>query len=116
MIPSPGGTTDDSLVRKLFSVVPAGLLAVRNHPGVLTPGYFRLFLRDVHLPASASRLSFMLRTPARRVRMARRRASSSPNLRMENCFFRTTPSSGLHAACQYFRHGLTFRSITRCTP
>lgn len=59
---------------------------------------------------------FMLRTPARRARMANCLARSSPNLRMENCFLRTTPYCGLHVASQYFRLGLLCRLITRCTP
>ena len=48
----------------------------------------------------------MLRTPIRLARRASCLAFSSPNLRMENCFFRVTPNSGLHVARQYFRHGL----------
>ena len=59
---------------------------------------------------------FMLRTPARRARIASCLAFSSPNLLMENCFFRVMPSSGLHVARQYFRHGLLRRSIIRWTP
>ena len=59
---------------------------------------------------------FMLRTPSRRARMANCLARSSPYLRMENSFLRATYGSGLHVACQYFRHGLVFRLITRCTP
>ena len=58
----------------------------------------------------------MLRSPARRARMASCLARSSPCLRMENILRRTTYGSGLHDARQYFRHGLLFRSITRCTP
>ena len=61
-------------------------------------------------------IHLILRKPARRARMASCLAFASPCLRMENCFRRTFPSSGLHDARRYFLQGLVRRSIVRCTP
>ena len=58
----------------------------------------------------------MFRTPARRARIASRRAFRAPNFFCENCFFRTTYGSGLHVAFQYVRGRLNHRSTTFCTP
>src|ERR1035441_11120470 len=59
---------------------------------------------------------FMLRTPARRARMASCLASVAPYLRMENILRRTTYGFGLQVACQYVRIGQICQFITLCTP
>src|ERR1039458_2513188 len=58
----------------------------------------------------------ILRTPARRARMASRLAFLAPNFRTENHFRRTTYGFGLQVAFQYVRGRLDRRSTSFCTP
>lgn len=58
----------------------------------------------------------MLRTPARRARMASRLAFRAPNFRTENSFRRTTYGFGLQFALQTILGLANRRSTILCTP